>query len=92
MLNEEVVSACQAGTFEVYVVDTIEDALKITTRRFWDKGDNALKPAIMATLEKFQDIRTHKASVDVDDAFASWKSMPLRRSKKDEPSSAVPIE
>lgn len=91
MLNEEVVAACQAGAFEIYTVDTIEDALKLLTRRFWDKGDNPLKPAIFAMLERFHDIRERRRT-DGDDDFASWKASPSRRSRRDDPSAFVPID
>jgi lon-related putative ATP-dependent protease len=90
MLNEEVVAACQAGTFEIYTVEGIEDALKLLTRRFWDKGDDALKPAIFATLKRFHDMHDKKSTRD-DEDMASWKSA-IGQSKKNEPSSAVPIE
>lgn len=89
MLNEEVVAACQAGTFEIYAVDTIEDALKLITRRFWDKGDDALRPAIITTLKRFHEMRDGK--IAQDDEIESWKSSTLG-SKRSDSSSAFPVE
>jgi len=88
MLNEEVVAACQAGTFDIYTVDCIEDALKLLTRRFWDKGDDAIKPAIMATLKRFHDMRDKRYSFE-EDEVDGWKSSSLSKSKKVELTSAV---
>jgi len=89
MLREEVVAACQAGNFDIFTVDTIEDALKLMTRRFWDKGDDAIKPAIMKMLKRFHEMRDRRHSIDNDDEIASWKTSSLGQSKKSEPSNVA---
>jgi len=50
MLDEEVVAAAAEGRFPVFGVDTLEDALFLLTGRQWDKGDDALEPAIINKL------------------------------------------
>ncbi len=60
VLKEEVVEACALGLFEIYTVNTFEDAIEFMTGRDWDKGKNSLRNSILKTLEHFQRLRTQK--------------------------------
>lgn len=57
MLEEAVVTACRAGTFSVRTVETLEDALEALTGRRWDQGKDALRPAILDTLQRLAEIQ-----------------------------------
>ena len=54
VLNEEVVQACQDGIFEIYAVQTVEEAMELLTGKSFEKE---LKPEIVKTLEHFNQMR-----------------------------------
>lgn len=62
MLKEEVVEACENGSFSIYAVDTFEDTIELLTGRSWQKGKNSLHLSIMETLKGLQKIRAEKKS------------------------------
>lgn len=64
ILSEEVVEACARGDFEVYTVESFEDALEFLTQTPWDKGHDSLKAQIMKTLQHFHRIRNQKGLSD----------------------------
>ncbi len=67
MLREDVLESAEKGTFQIFAVDTLEDAMQILTGRSWDKGDDALKVAIMKNLERLHEVRRRHHDVDPDE-------------------------
>jgi len=57
MLSEEVVEANKSGRFDVYVVETFEEALKVLTGRDWDTGEDSLRAVIRRKLLHLNQIR-----------------------------------
>jgi lon-related putative ATP-dependent protease len=56
MLDEEVVAACEAGTFRVRAVETFEDALKVLTGREWH-GEDGMRAAVLEALQGFANVQ-----------------------------------
>lgn len=57
MLKEEIIESCIAGKFNIYAIDTFEDALALLTGRSWNSGDQPLKTDIVKTLEHLHSLR-----------------------------------
>ena len=76
MLDEEIIEACQKDEFNIYAVDTFEEALKILTGREWDKGINTIRASIIKTLAHLHNISIQKNTVprQISSVFSNDKS------------------
>lgn len=72
MLKDEIVHACEKGSFQVFTVNNFRETIELLTERSWDKGKNSIRNHITDTLEHLQHIRVKK------------KYVPMHGNKKEE--------